>query len=311
MIENLLSLLHLPPFLVGGCFLFGLLVGSFLNVVIYRLPLILESEWHFNISMILTEALKEKRKIGLPLIDKQMVTEEALTLTEPVKGYRFLATPRSACPNCGHKISSLQNIPLLSWLWLRGRCAGCSSKISVQYPLIELLTGLLSAGVAYRFGATWATAGYLLFVWVIISLTFIDFKHYILPDNLTLPMIWLGLILAYFGVLPIDFSSAFIGAIVGYLFFWVIYWFVLLLFKKRGMGHGDFKLLSLIGAWLGAGAILPVVILSTLIGSIVGIALIAFFKHDRNKPIPFGPYLALGGVVMLLFSEQILPLFPF
>ncbi len=304
-----------PLFVAVAALIFGLLVGSFLNVVIYRLPIVIEGQWFQNISEILREAIEKKKPTGMAYIDRLHGDQseeviKALTIEGEPKTYRYLAWPPSSCPNCDHKIKSYENIPLISWLLLKGRCAGCQTAISKRYPLIELLTGLLSAGVGYQYGFTVATAAFLLFTWVLIALTFIDFEHYILPDELTLPTLWLGMILAYFELLPLTFSQSFFGAIFGYLAFWSVAFIYKVLFGREGMGHGDFKLLALLGAWFGASALLPIIVLSTFIGSIVGITLIYILKWDRNRPIPFGPYLALAGISFALFQDQLLSLFP-
>jgi leader peptidase (prepilin peptidase)/N-methyltransferase len=260
--------------------LLGLCIGSFLNVVIHRLPKMMEREWQAQCA----ELRGEPAPDGEPL---------------------SLARPRSRCPHCGHQITALESIPLLSYLLiLKGKCAGCGQRISPRYPLIELLTGLLSAYAAWHFGPTLQLAGALLLIWALIALTFIDFDTQLLPDSITLPLLWLGLVFnlqAAFTQLP----AAVIGAMAGYLALWSVFWLFKLATGKEGMGYGDFKLLAALGAWLG-WAMLPVIILlSSLVGAVVGITLIVAARHGRNVPIPFGPYLAAAGVIALFWGEAI------
>ena len=265
------------PALITVCTLLGLLVGSFLNVVIHRLPLMLERQWQAQCAELRGE--------------------------EPVVGPTYsLATPRSACPHCGHGISALENIPVLSYLALRGRCRGCAARISMRYPIVELLSGVLSGVTAWHFGYELATAGALLLVWTLLALTFIDLDTQLLPDDLTLPLLWLGLLLnlnATYCSLP----DAVIGAIAGYLVLWCVFWAFKLATGKEGMGYGDFKLLAAVGAWLGWQMLPLVILLSSLVGAVVGIILIIAARHGRNVPIPFGPYLA-GGALIALFAGQ-------
>ena len=262
------------------CGLLGLLVGSFLNVVIHRLPKMMAREW----------------------------TEQCAALREeesPVASPYNLVVPRSACPACGHAIGALENIPLLSYAWLRGKCAGCGIHISARYPLVELVTGALSAFAAWHFGFGWAAAGALLFIWALVALSFIDFDTQLLPDSITLPLLWLGLLFNLTGVY-VPLADAVVGAALGYLILWSVYWLFKLVTGKEGMGYGDFKLLAAIGAWLG-WKILPVVILlSSVIGALVGIGLIVLARRGRTVPIPFGPYLAGAGLVALFWGERIL-----
>lgn len=267
------------PALAGLVFLLGLLVGSFLNVVIHRLPKMMEADWYAQCA--------------------ELRGEPAST------GARYnLAVPRSACPVCGHAITALENIPLLSWLGLRGRCSACGTAISVRYPLIELLTGLLSAAVAWKWGWSPQTLGALLLVWILIALAFIDLDTTLLPDDLTLPLIWLGLLFNLGGHFA-SLSDAVIGAVAGYLLLWSVYWGFKLITGKDGMGYGDFKLLAAIGAWLGWQLLPVTILLSSVVGAAVGIALIVLVKHDRRVPIPFGPYLAGGGLVALFFGADL------
>ncbi len=276
----MIALLQAEPALFAGLvFVIGLLIGSFLNVVIHRLPKMMEAEWQAQCAELRGEAVPEPSRYNL-------------------------WTPRSACPHCGHAITALENIPVLSWLWLRGRCAGCGVSISVRYPLVELLTAALSAVVAWKWGASVETAGALLLVWTLVALAFIDLDTTLLPDSLTLPLVWLGLLFnlgGHFASLP----DAVIGAIAGYLVLWSVYWLFKLVTGKEGMGFGDFKLLAALGAWLGWQLLPVTLLLSSVVGAGVGIAMILLVKHDRRVPIPFGPYLAGGGVVALFFGTDL------
>lgn len=259
----------------------GLAVGSFLNVVILRLPMMLEREWHSQ-------------------------CRELLELPPEATSERFdLIYPASHCPKCGHKIKAIENIPLLSYLFLRGKCSGCGVKIPIRYPVIEATTGLLSAIVAWHFGFGWEAGAALLLTWALISLTVIDFDHKLLPDNITLPFLWIGLIVSLFTLFT-DSASAIIGALVGYLSLWSVYKLFKLLTGKEGMGYGDFKLLAMLGAWMGWQFILPIILLSSVVGAIVGVTLIVVRGRDRNIPIPFGPYLATAGWIALLWGDQII-----
>lgn len=257
----------------------GLVVGSFLNVVIHRLPKIMERGWLAECAELRGETPPQAEKLTL-------------------------ATPRSRCPNCGHGISAIENIPIVSYLFLRGRCRACQAPISLRYPLVEALSGVLSGYAAWRYGASWAGLGALLFVWSMIALTFIDFDTQLLPDSITLPLLWSGLLLNLGGTF-VDIKSAVIGATAGYLSLWAVYWTFKLATGKDGMGYGDFKLLAAIGAWLG-WQMLPLTILaSSIVGAVVGIALIVFTRHGRNIPIPFGPYLAAAAVIALFWGKPL------
>jgi len=257
----------------------GLAVGSFLNVVIYRLPKILEQGWKSECQELLELEAES---------DKQL----------------SLATPSSACPSCGHKIRAWENIPVFSYLFLRGKCSACGIHISLRYPVIEFVTGLLSLAIAWHFGFTLQAFGALLLTWTLIALSMIDFDQQILPDNMTLPVLWLGLIFNLGGVYT-DIFSAVVGAVAGYLSLWSVFWLFKLLTGKEGMGYGDFKLLALFGAWLGWQYLPQIILLSSLVGAIIGIAMIIFRGRDRNIPIPFGPYLAIAGWISLMFGEEI------
>lgn len=270
---------HEPALFLGLVFLLGLAAGSFLNVVIHRLPRMLEAGWQIQCAELRGETVET---------------------TAPYT----LSTPRSACPSCGHQITPLENIPLLSWLWLRGCCSACGTRISARYPLVELLSALLALAVAWKFGFGLATLGGLFFVWTLIALAFIDLDTTLLPDDITLPLLWGGLLFNMLGGL-VSLQSAVIGAMAGYLMLWGVYWLFKLVTGKEGMGYGDFKLLAAIGAWLGWQMLPVVILLSSLVGAVVGISMIVFVKHDRRAPIPFGPYLAGGGVVALFFGAAL------
>lgn len=263
--------------LVAG--FFGLMIGSFLNVVIHRLPVMMERDWAVQCA--------EFRHEPAPVF-------------EPLS----LARPRSRCPKCGHAISALENIPVISWLVLRGRCKGCAAPISIRYPLIEAATGLLFAFAAWHFGFTAAGFGALLFIAALIALTGIDFDTQLLPDDITLPLLWLGLALNAFGVYT-DLKSAVIGAMAGYLSLWCVYWGFKLATGKEGMGYGDFKLLAALGAWLGWQMLPLAILLSSFVGAVVGISLMVFARQGRNVPIPFGPYLAAAGVISLIWGKPL------
>ena len=269
-----------PVLFVTAVTVMSLAIGSFLNVVIHRLPKMLERQWRDELS--------------------------ELNGQEIAAGPRYnLMVPRSACPACGHAIGALENVPLISYFALRGKCAGCKARISPRYPLVEALTGVLSGYIAWRYGFTWQTLALLVFVWSMIALAFIDLDTFYLPDDITLPLVWAGL-LANMGGLFVDLQSAVIGAIAGYLALWIVFWGYKLATGKDGMGYGDFKLLAAIGAWLGWKMLPVVILLSSLVGAIVGISLIVFARHGRNVPIPFGPYLVLGGLIALFWGDQLL-----
>jgi leader peptidase (prepilin peptidase)/N-methyltransferase len=215
-----------------------------------------------------------------------------------------LMTPASTCPHCAHKIRAYENIPILSYVFLRGRCSSCKSPITIRYPIVEAISGILAGYIGWRFGLTWAMAGALIFAWALIALTAIDIDTQLLPDDITLPLLWLGLLVNLNnGFTPL--SSAVIGTVAGYLSLWAVYWLFKLTTGKEGMGYGDFKLLGAIGAWLGWKMLPAVILLSSLVGAGVGVALIVFTRHGRNTPIPFGPYLAAAGLIALFWGEAI------
>jgi len=259
----------------------GLLVGSFLNVVILRLPARMAAAW---------------RQEARDVLELQADT----TPLPP-----GIVREPSHCPHCKHPLSALDNIPLFGWLLLRGRCRYCHAKISIQYPLVELLSGVLSAVIVWKFGPSWAALAGLALTWTLIALSGIDFRTQLLPDQLTLPLLWLGLLLA---LLPmfVTAPASILAAAIGYLSLWSVYWAFKLLTGKEGMGHGDFKLLAALGAWMGPVALLPIILLSSLIGALVGGTLIALRKHEREIPMPFGPFIAAAGWVWFVAGPGLL-----
>ncbi len=259
--------------------IFGLMVGSFLNVVIYRMPKMMEQEWHNNC---------------LELQGKEVPAQAAFTLSKP----------RSSCPNCGHKITALENIPIISYLLLRGKCRACKTPISMRYPMIEALTGTLIGLISWSFGYSSITIFAWVFTFALIALTFIDFDTQLLPDDITLPLLWLGLLFNLNNGFT-DLKSAVIGAAAGYLILWSIYWLFKLIRGKEGMGYGDFKLLAAIGAWFGWQLLPAVILLSSTLGAVIGIALIVLTKRGKEVPMPFGPFLAIGGIAALFYGQQL------
>jgi len=260
--------------------LFGLLIGSFLNVVIHRLPKMMELEW-------------------------QQQARDALSLPQPEQKATYnLVLPNSQCPHCGHEIRAWENIPVISYLALRGKCSACKAPISARYPLVEVATALLSGFVAWHFGFTWQAGAMLLLTWGLLAMSLIDVDHQLLPDALVLPLLWLGLIVNYFGLFT-SLGDALWGAVFGYLSLWSVYWLFKLLTGKEGMGYGDFKLLAMLGAW-GGWQVLPLTILfSSLVGAVLGVILLRLRNAETSTPIPFGPYLAIAGWIALLWGDQI------
>ena len=267
--------------------LVSLCVGSFLNVVIYRLPLMMQREWQSECRLLLDDELNTNQA-------KPKNTSEPFNLVKP----------NSTCPKCKTAIKPWQNIPIISWLILKGKCASCSNPISIRYPAIEAITALLSLVVAYTFGATEQALLYIVITWALVALTFIDIDHMLLPDQLTLPLVWLALIAAVAGI-TITPSDAIIGSVFGYLSLWSVFWLFKLLTGKEGMGYGDFKLLALFGALLGWQSLLTIILLSSVVGAIIGIALLSIQGKDKASPIPFGPYLAIAGWITLLWGNQL------
>jgi leader peptidase (prepilin peptidase)/N-methyltransferase len=265
--------------------LVGLCVGSFLNVVIHRLPKMLERGWRAQCAELSGEPPPE-----LPPYN--------------------LITPRSECPACGHRIAAFENIPVLSFLFLRRRCAACAAPISARYPFIELLTGALTIAAVLRFGVTPTAAAACLLIWSLIALTFIDFDTQLLPDTITLPLLWSGLLANVAGFVPgVSLRDAVVGAIAGYVALWTIYWLFKLVRGKEGMGYGDFKLLAALGAWLGWQMLPLIVLLSSFVGAIIGIGLVVFKGRDHQIPLAFGPYLAIAGVIALFFGRSLISLY--
>ena len=267
--------------LVAG--VIGLLVGSFLNVVIHRLPIMMEREWNTQCRELFGQECPAEEE-----------SDEVFNLSKP----------RSRCPRCDHAITAIENIPVFSYLILGGKCKGCGDKISARYPIVELLTATLTAIVAWRFGFGWPAFGGILLTWALIALSGIDFDTQLLPDSITLPLLWLGIAFNLFGTFT-DLQSSVIGAMAGYLSLWSVYWIFKIITHKDGMGFGDFKLLAVIGAWLGWKILPLTIILSSLAGAIIGISLIVFKSHGREVPIPFGPYLAIAGWIALCWGQDL------
>lgn len=271
------------PWIAG---VFGLVIGSFLNVAIYRLPVMLERKWRSQCQEILRPYKKP-----------------------PKAPKRFdLVMPGSSCPHCGHAITALENIPILSFLWLRGKCSACGKPISWHYPLVELLTGGLTAAVAWHFGFGIAAFAGMALTWCLIALSFIDIDRQLLPDDITLPLLWAGLVLNVFAFFtpPV---SAILGAAGGYIFLWLVYQAFKLATGKEGMGYGDFKLFATLGAWLGWQSLPLIILLSSLVGAVVGISFILFFGHDRRMPIPFGPFLCVAGWIAMMWGDALTGLY--
>ena len=280
-----------PPLVAVVCLL-GLLVGSFLNVVILRLPRRLEHEWRQQAHELLRS----------PTPDASMPAE-AVEAAPP-----DLVFEGSHCPQCKHPLSPFDNIPLLSWLALRGRCRYCRTPISWQYPLVELLSAIAAGVVAWKFGFGWPLASGLLLTWTLIAASGIDVRTQLLPDQLTLPLLWLGLLVSLVPLFVTP-SAAIIGAAVGYLSLWSVFWLFKLMTGKEGMGYGDFKLLGALGAWMGATSLLPIILLSSLIGAIVGGTALAVQGRDRSTPIPFGPFIAAAGWTWFVFGPELARLY--
>ena len=291
MLSELVRFLQAEPWaFVLAAVVVGLVVGSFLNVVIHRLPRVMEREWR--------EQCKE-------LMAGELLADESGPPKEETGSGYGLAFPGSRCPHCEHPIRARDNIPLLGYLLLKGRCRHCGERIGLRYPIVEALSGVMAGVVAWQFGfGAQALAG-LALTWALLALTFIDLDEFLLPDGITLPFLWLGILLALFGVF-VDLQSSVIGAIAGYLVLWSIYQLFRLLTGKEGMGYGDFKLLGLLGAWLGWQSLPAVILLSSLVGAVVGIALIVVRGQDRNVPIPFGPYLAAAGWIALIWGDTLI-----
>jgi leader peptidase (prepilin peptidase)/N-methyltransferase len=270
-----------PAFFVTVVILFSAIIGSFLNVVIHRLPIMMERHWRQQCAE----------------LDNPDAAEQPQELFN-------LAKPDSRCPHCGHKIRTWENIPIISYLFLKGRCSGCGAKISLRYPIIEAVTAALSGFAAWQFGVSWEVVGALLLTWCLIPLTMIDIDHQLLPDSITLPFLWIGLGFNLFAVYT-TLDSAVIGAMAGYLSLWSVYWGFKLLTGKEGMGYGDFKLLGMLGAWMGWQVLPAIILLSSLVGAVIGIGMIVIRGRDRNIPIPFGPYLAIAGLIAFYWGNDL------
>ncbi|MBD8603638.1 prepilin peptidase [Pseudomonas sp. CFBP 8771] len=276
----LLEFLASPLALMFCALLLGLIIGSFLNVLIHRLPIMLDRDW----------ITQSREMLGLP--------------PEPKGGTYNLLLPHSECPHCAHKIRAWENIPVVSYLMLRGKCASCRAKISLRYPLLEVATGILSAFVVYHFGLSWQAGAFLLLTWGLLAMSLIDADHQLLPDVLVLPLLWLGLIVNGQGLFT-NLYDALWGAVAGYLSLWLVYWVFKLITGKEGMGYGDFKLLAMLGAW-GGWQILPLtILLSSLVGAVLGVLMLRMRNAQTSTPIPFGPYLAIAGWIALLWGDQI------
>ncbi len=283
--QQLSMLSNIPALFSALAGVIGLLVGSFLNVVIYRLPIMMQRGWRKEC----TEYLQLDAEATLGAIGE-----------EPFN----LVFPLSRCPGCNTPIKPYQNIPVISYLFLKGKCATCGCHISMRYPVIEVLTAIASIIIAWHFGYTPQAAFALLLTWTLIALIFIDIDHQLLPDSITLPMLWLGMCLSLFNVFT-DAHASIIGAVAGYMALWAVFHLFKLATGKEGMGYGDFKLLALFGAWLGWQYLPIIILLSSLVGAVIGLGMIVFVKHDHNVPIPFGPYLAIAGWIALLWGNDL------
>ncbi|MCV6614449.1 MAG: A24 family peptidase [Cellvibrionaceae bacterium] len=268
-----------PTALIAVTGLLGLIIGSFLNVVIYRVPKMLENEWRQGCCELLEQECEQSERFNL-------------------------MTPASTCPHCQHTIRPWENIPVISYLALKGRCGACREPISKRYPMVEFVTGLMSAFLAWKFGWGYELAAALVFSWALICLTLIDADTQLLPDNITLPLLWLGLIANYFGLFT-SLEQALWGAVWGYMSLWSIFWLFKLVTGKEGMGYGDFKLLAALGAWMGWQALPAIILLSSVVGALIGVAGILIMGKDKNKPMPFGPYLAIAGWIQFCWGEAI------
>jgi leader peptidase (prepilin peptidase) / N-methyltransferase len=295
--ELLDTLAASPALFIGSCVALGLLVGSFLNVVIYRLPVMMDQELRAECAEL---AAQDAGKAGAEVAE------------QPTKPTFNLVVPRSACPKCRAPITAIQNIPVVSWLALRGKCASCKTPISARYPTIELLTGVTSGVVAWYFGFGLTAMAGIFFTWMLIALTFIDLDTFLLPDQITLPLVWAGLLLSLWqpvwapGAAPVTPVDSIIGAAAGYLSLWSVFWLFLLIRKKEGMGYGDFKLFAAFGAWFGWKILLPIILFASLFGSVIGIWVMYRQRKGMETQIPFGPYLAGGGWLALFFGNAVI-----
>ena len=279
-----------PVLMVTICVALGLMVGSFLNVVVYRLPIMLQRDWQAQCC---------------EYLEIENTTPDSNDSSAKFKIFNLLK-PDSHCPQCNYKIKAWENIPVLSYIFLRGKCSNCKQKISLRYPSVEFINGVLSGLVATTYGATWLTLALLILTWSLVALALIDFDHQLLPDNITLPLLWLGLLANAIDLgFGVSVRDAVIGAIAGYLVLWGFFWVFKLATGKDGMGYGDFKLLAALGAWMGWQSLLPIVILSSLVGAVLGLGMILFMGRDKSIPMSFGPYLAGAGFIMLIWGSQL------
>ena len=293
---ELFQLLQSSPLaFISLCAVLGLMVGSFLNVVIHRLPKMMELGWR--------EQCAELSQADDNPADLAITSHNRIFAVAPAPTYN-LVVPRSACPHCNHAITAMENIPIISYLFLRGKCSGCGAGISPRYLIIEAISGVLCALAAAHFGFGLTAVGAILLIWALLALTAIDFDTMLLPDDITLPLLWAGLLFNLFGTFT-DLHSAVMGAVTGYLALWSVYWLFKLTTGREGMGYGDFKLLAALGAWFGWQMLPLILVLSSLVGAIIGISLIALLKHGRDIPIPFGPYLAGGGLIALFWGKAL------
>jgi leader peptidase (prepilin peptidase)/N-methyltransferase len=292
---RILELIQASPFLlIALSSVLGLLVGSFLNVVVYRLPIMLQRDWRAQCH---------------EFLEIENTSPDTNPSTAKFKTFN-LQKPDSHCPACNHKIRAWENIPVISYAALRGKCSSCKTKISLRYPSVELATGVLSGLIAVTYGPTLLTLALLVFTWGLISLTLIDFDHQLLPDDITIPLLWLGLLVNTLDLgMGISLYDAVLGAILGYLVLWGFYWAFKLATGKEGMGYGDFKLLAALGAWMGWQSLLPIIILSSLVGAVFGLGMILLLGRDKSIPMPFGPYLAGAGFLMLIWGPQLIALY--
>lgn len=299
MLTHFQQILETQPYVFYSLvILFSLVIGSFLNVVIHRLPKMLQQEWTQDCKAFLAQEDTQKEDQNN---NKHEDDNTADSLNHP---NITLSTPHSSCPHCNHKIRFYENIPVLSWLFLQGKCSQCKKAISIRYPLVETFTAALSVVVAYYYGPTLLTLALLLLTWGLVCLTLIDFDHMLLPDQITLPLLWLGLLVNLDASL-VSLHDAVIGAVVGYMSLYSIFWLFKLITGKEGMGYGDFKLVALFGAWMGWQLLPLLILMASLVGAIVGISLMAFKGHQREQAIPFGPYLAIAGWITLLWGDAL------
>ena len=285
MFEQIISTLEtFPAFFYCTITLLALVVGSFLNVVVYRLPKMLTREWYYEC--------------------REFLADEVNNIPEKKHPFISLSTPNSTCPHCQHRIKFYENIPVISWLFLRGKCSQCKNSISIRYPLVEATTALLSLVIAYYYGVSMTTLYLLILTWALITLTLIDYDHMLLPDQIVMPILWLGLLININGTF-VPLQDAVIGAAVGYMSLFSVFWLFKLVTGKEGMGYGDFKLFALFGAWIGWHLLPILILMASLVGAIIGISLMLFKNHQREQAIPFGPYLAIAGWITLLWGENI------